>query len=225
MVAVVIPAAGSGSRLGGQPKQLRIMGNAPLLFHTAQAFDHHPQVTHLVIPGSEQSLDVVKEILMPLQKPCHVVTGGATRQESVMAGLDEISSSTSVVLIHDAARPFITQRVITRVIESTLKHGAAAAAVPVSDTVRYGEHDRFTKTISRNGLYSMQTPQGFKYELLMDAFRQRKFSNATDDVEVMQQAGYDVCIVEGDPRNIKITTKFDWDWANQMWHNQVITTP
>ena len=222
MIAVVIPAAGSGSRLGGQPKQLRMLGNASLLFHTAQIFDEHPQVTNLVIAAAESSMEVFTEILKPLNKPCDVVIGGATRQESVMAGLARLSSYTSVVLIHDAARPFITQQVITRVIESTLTYGAAAAAVPVSDTVRYGEHGRFTKTISREGLYSMQTPQGFKYELLMEALHLGKCSDATDDVEMMQHVGHGVRIVEGDPRNIKITTKFDWEWANQMWHTREI---
>ena len=222
MVAVVIPAAGSGSRLGGQPKQLRTLGNAPLLFHTAQVFDHHPQVTNLVIAAAESSVEVYTEILQPLTKPYEVVMGGKTRQESVMAGFSQLSLSTSAVLIHDAARPFITQQVITRVIESTFTYGAAAAAVPVTDTVRYGENDRFTNTISRDGLYSMQTPQGFRDELLAEALHQGDLSAATDDVELMQHVGHDVCIVEGDPRNIKITTKSDWEWANQMWHAREI---
>ncbi len=217
MVSVVIPAAGAGSRLGGQPKQFRQLGDAPLLFHTAQVFDQHPDVDNLVVVGEHQSLDFIKDILSPLEKLSEVVVGGATRQESVYAGLCALSDTTSVVLIHDAARPFISASIISSVIKSTVTYGAAAVAVPVSDTVRYGGSGQFTKTIPREGLYLMQTPQGFNYALLLGAFQDASLSEATDDVAVIEQLGYAVQIVTGDSHNIKITTQSDWNWAQRMW--------
>ena len=218
MVSVVIPAAGSGSRLGGRPKQLRHLGNAPLIFQTAQVFDQHPGVYNLVVVGALDELDAIEEILAPLEKPCQVVRGGATRQKSVQAGLSALSESTTIVLIHDAARPFVSERVITDVINSARTYGAAAAARTVVDTVRYGEGGCFTNTISREGLYAMQTPQGFKYELLLRAFRQAGSAiQATDDVELMYHIGQPVRIVQGERSNIKITTQADWDWASKMW--------
>jgi len=217
MVAVVIPAAGSGTRLGGKPKQFRHLGGAPLLFHTAQVFDRHPDVTELVVVGDSPSLGHIKEILSPLSKLSQVVIGGATRQESVLAGLNALGDSTSVVLIHDAARPFISDSMISSVIRSAIAHGAAAAAMPVTDTVRYGDNGHFTTSISRDGLYAMQTPQGFKFSLLLDAFQHAKLSEATDDVAIMEQMGHCVQIVTGDSRNIKITTQSDWDWAQKVW--------
>jgi len=125
MVAVVIPAAGSGSRLGGLPKQLRRLGDAPLILQTARVFDRHPEVSCLVVVGPSNMLDTIEEILLSLKKPCQVVVGGATRQESVQAGLAALTESTTIVLIHDAARPFISERVITDVIGSAKAHGAA----------------------------------------------------------------------------------------------------
>lgn len=221
MVAVIIPAAGSGSRLGGLPKQMRHLGDAPMLLHTAQVFDRHPGISCLVVVGPPTNLDVIKGILTPLKKPCQVVAGGATRNKSVEAGLKAVSESTSIVLVHDAARPFVSAQIISRVIKSTKIAGAAAVAMPVTDTVRYGKDGSFAKTISRDGLYTMQTPQGFKYDLLQRAFCQAEgISQATDDVVLMKHIGQSVRIVEGDRWNFKITTQSDWEWAQQIWNKR-----
>ncbi len=222
MVAVVIPAAGVGSRLGGVPKQLRILGSDSVLFQAARTFDQHPAVTQTVVVASRDTLDITEEILMPLRKPCQVVPGGATRQESVRAGVNALNEPVHIVLIHDAARPFVSERLITKVVESTETHGAAAVAMPVADTVRYGESGFFTESISREGLYAMQTPQGFKYDVLTDAFRRIEDNNilvATDDVALMYHVGKKVKIVQGDQMNFKITTQSDWEWAKKMWEN------
>ncbi|MCY4204525.1 MAG: 2-C-methyl-D-erythritol 4-phosphate cytidylyltransferase [Bacteroidetes bacterium] len=221
MIAVIIPAAGSGSRLGGLPKQLRHLGNAPLLLQTALVFDRHPDISCFVVVGPPDALDTVKEILIPLDKPYQVVPGGATRQDSVRAGLDVLDESIEVVLIHDAARPFISGEVITDVIDSTKAYGAAAAALPITDTVRYGKDGCFTTTISRENLYAMQTPQGFRHEILRKAFRQAEdVSKSTDDVELVYPIGQTVQIVHGERTNIKITTQSDWDWASKVWKKE-----
>ncbi len=226
MVAVVIPAAGSGSRLGGVPKQLRVMGHDSVLYHTVRTFDHHPAITQIVVAAASNALEITKEILMPMEKPCQVVSGGATRQESVQAGLNALNEPVQIVLIHDAARPFVSEQLITKVVASTETHGAAAVALPVADTVRYGERGFFTESISREGLYAMQTPQGFKYDLLMDAFQRAKdnISAATDDVALLYHIGKKVKIIDGDQMNFKITTQSDWEWALKMWKNMNSTT-
>ena len=137
------------------------------------------------------------------------------------AGVNALHTSVEIVLVHDAARPFISERIITDVIESVKIHGAAAAALPITDTVRYGEHDCFTKSVSREGLYAMQTPQGFKYTLLQKAFRLAgKSRKITDDVALMDHIGQAVHIIHGDRSNIKITTQSDWEWAQKIWETE-----
>ena len=218
MVAAVIPAAGVGSRLGGLPKQMRLLGGAPVLFRTASVFDQHPAISSIVVAAHPNSLDVTREMLVPLSSPCSVVSGGSTRQESVIAGLSAVMEDVSIVLIHDAARPFVSDQIINDVIEAVKNTGAAAVASPIQDTVRYGNEGLFTKTASRDGLYAMQTPQGFRRNLLVKATHQTGgYLPATDDVALMQRIGQPVRIVEGDPRNIKITTRSDWEWAQKMW--------
>lgn len=223
MVAVIIPAAGAGSRLGGLPKQMRLLGNAPMLLQTARVFERHPVVSSLVVVGPPNDLDAIEEMLLPTKKPWQVVAGGATRQKSVEEGFRAIVGLTSIVLVHDAARPFVSTQIITNVIESTMHTGAAAVAVPVTDTVRYGEGGSFTQTISRDGLYAMQTPQGFKYNLLRRAFQEAgDVSQLTDDVSLMEHIGQSVQIVEGDRWNLKITTQSDWEWAQRVWTKRSI---
>ncbi len=218
MVSVIIPAAGTGSRLGDTPKQFRLLGAGRLLLHTAKVFDHHPLVSELVVVGPQDNLAFTRDFLGQLKTPFKVVQGGETRQKSVQAGFEALSESTEIVLIHDAARPFVSSEMIKKVIQSTKITGAAAVALPVTDTVRYGEEDRFTKSISRDGLYAMQTPQGFKYDLLQRVFSQSEnISHATDDVELMGAIGQAVQIVEGDSWNIKITTKPDWELAELIY--------
>lgn len=224
MVSVVITAAGSGSRLGGVPKQMRLLGDRPLILHTVQMFDQHSKIASIVVVGRQMDLEILEDMIFPLQTPCKIVPGGATRQKSVEAGVDAVSESTEIVLIHDSARPFVSERIITDVIESAERFGAAAAALPIWDTTRYGDRGVFTKTVSRDGLYAMQTPQGFQYDLLRTAFDAAgKASQATDDVALMYGIGQTVQIVHGDVRNFKITTESDLDWATRIWEIENLT--
>ncbi len=189
-----------------------------MLFRTTSIFDQHPAISSIVVVAHPDALEATREILRPLSKPCIVLPGGATRQESVMAGVGAVEEDVSIVLIHDVARPFVLDRVISDVIEAVENTGAAAAALPIQDTVRYGNEGLFTKTASRDGLYAMQTPQGFRRNLLIKAMHQNSgYPQATDDVALMQRLGQPVRIVEGDPRNIKITTQSDWEWAQNIW--------
>ncbi len=219
--AVLIPAAGSGSRLGGEPKQFRLLGGKPLLAQTLLVFERHPEVHYLIVsvPG-----DAVQETRRRLQeegltKLLAVVAGGATRQDSVGAALEAVPDAAGVVLVHDAVRPFLSHAHISALIAEIVASGAAALAVPVTDTVRRGNGRFFEDTISRADLFRMQTPQGFRREWFVEAHHEaRRLSiQATDDVDLVQRLGRAVSILPGSARNMKITTPEDWELANLVW--------
>jgi 2-C-methyl-D-erythritol 4-phosphate cytidylyltransferase/2-C-methyl-D-erythritol 2,4-cyclodiphosphate synthase len=148
-----------------------------------------------------------------------VVQGGERRQDSVANGFDALSESCELVLVHDAARPFVTEAVITRAIDAAVEYGAAIAAVPVSDTVKRVTREagpRIIETIPRETVYLAQTPQAFRREVLQDAVRLgRSGVDATDEAALAEQAGHAVRVVEGDPDNVKVTTARDMDAAKE----------
>ncbi|NBB75012.1 MAG: 2-C-methyl-D-erythritol 4-phosphate cytidylyltransferase [Bacteroidetes bacterium] len=220
-VAVLVPAAGQGTRLGGRRKQFRTLGGQPLLVQTLLAFERHPAVDHLVVAAPS---DHVRETSDGLQeagitKLTAVVSGGASRQDSVRLALRAAPASVGVILVHDAVRPFIGPAAIRAVVDAVRTHGAAALATPVADTLRKVSGDVFGETVSRSHLFRMQTPQGARRPLFEAAHRTaaRDGLTATDDVELVQHLGHDVHVVAGSTRNFKITTPDDWDLAKQRW--------
>ncbi len=219
-VAVLIPAAGRGVRLGGRRKQFRRLGEALLLVQTVRVFAQHPEVHRLVIAAPNGEEEAVEAMLhgAGLEERVAVVPGGASRQASVHAALVAAPAGAGIVLVHDAVRPFVAPELVTVVIEAVRAHGAAAPALPVADTLRHGAGDTFGDTISRRGLYRMQTPQGFRRDWLEAAHEAAADDHrpATDDVELVRRLGYDVHIVEGRPRNFKITTPADWELAQAL---------
>lgn len=222
-VAVLVPAAGQGTRLGGQRKQFRTLGGKPLLIQTLLAFEQHPDVDRLIVAVPPERVRAASDALQAagLVKLTAVVRGGASRQESVRRALRAVPASVAIVLVHDAVRPFIAPEAIRSVIEAVQVHDAAALAVPVADTLRKGHDEQFGETVSRSGLYRMQTPQGARRALFEAAHRQAVHDGftATDDVELVQQLGQVVHIVPGRSRNIKITTPEDWALAQQLWNH------
>ena len=217
-VGVVIAAAGGGTRMGGLPKQFRELGNASLLHQTSLAFERHQDVQHIVVVAPSNALSRVGELLRSISKLDAVVAGGSTRQASVACGLRALPGEVDVVLVHDAARPFIDPADIAGVIATVGRYGAAALAVPVVDTVRYAESDIFTRDVSRENLFAMQTPQGFRRAILEEAFQAcATEANATDDVTLVQQCGYPVRVVPGRSSNFKITSNTDWCRAERLW--------
>ena len=214
-VGVVLPASGSGQRLGGEAKQFRLLGDAPVLVQTLRAFARHPEVGPLVLAVPAGPVEATQALLTGFGVSALVVAGGATRQASVAAGLAALPDSVEVVLVHDAVRPFVSQALISRVAAAVREHGAAAAAVPVSDTLRAASGARFGATVERDGLWAMQTPQGATRRLF-DALN-RGGDAATDEVGLLGLAGIAVRVVEGDARNIKVTTPTDWDLALALW--------
>lgn len=220
-VVVLIPAAGRGTRLGGERKQFRTLGGAPLLVQTLRVFGRHPGVGALVVAAPAEHVAAVEDDLRAaaLDASVTVTAGGASRQASVRAALEAAPETTEVVLVHDAVRAFVPPDGITAVIAAVRAHGAAALAVPVADTLRRGGSGCFEDTVPRAGLYRMQTPQGFRRAWLAEAHAKAAADGyaATDDVDLVQRLGHAVRIVEGDARNIKITTPADWALAQMLW--------
>ncbi len=223
-VAVLLPAAGSGTRMGGAKKQFRLLGGKPLLVQTLLVFEQHPAVDILVVAAPEAERATLEEALREagLAKLHAVVAGGATRQDSVAAALGALPESVAVVLVHDAVRPFVEEKQLNAVIEVARTEGAAALALPLADTLRRGADGLFGETLSRAGLYRMQTPQGFRRDWFEAAHAEaaRTGHQATDDVALVQHLGHPVRIIEGSADNFKITTPEDWRRALRLWESR-----
>lgn len=223
-VAVIIPAAGAGKRLGGRRKQFRVLGDASLLVQTLRQFERHPRVGFIVVAAPESEVEALLPDLKAagISKLSSVVPGGATRKASVERALKAVPATTDVVLVHDGVRPFVDADLISAVIERAAEVGAAAPAVPSTDTLRIGREGYFQETVPREQIFRMQTPQGFRKDVLAEAFRRAAEEEwvATDDVELVRLAGRRVAMVEGSLRNIKITSSDDWKLAQLMWNDQ-----
>jgi 2-C-methyl-D-erythritol 4-phosphate cytidylyltransferase len=222
-VTVLVPAAGDGRRLGGPPKQFRSLGSAPLLVQTLRAFDRHPYVSRLLVVAPTGRIADLKQELaaFDLQKMTDIVAGGRTRQESVRLGLLSVHPTCEIILVHDAVRPFVSRQEITDIVEAARAHGAASVAVPVVDTLRSAAGEFFGPTVSREGVFQVQTPQGFARTVLVNAHdaAAEQGLEATDDVEVAQMAGHNVYLVQGSSENFKITTAGDWHRAERIWES------
>lgn len=221
-MAVLVPAAGEGTRLGGPRKQFRELGGRPLLLQVLLVFERHPSVGHLVVAAPEDQVSEVSDRLRAegLSTLTAVVNGGDSRQASVRHALRAVPSAVEVVLVHDAVRPFVRPADVQAVVQAAREDGAASLAVPVADTLREADGEGFGDTVPREGLYRMQTPQGFRRSWLEEAHRRAADAEdipATDDVGLVQRAGRPVRRVQGDRRNFKITTPGDWQMAQQLW--------
>jgi 2-C-methyl-D-erythritol 4-phosphate cytidylyltransferase / 2-C-methyl-D-erythritol 2,4-cyclodiphosphate synthase len=220
-VTAIIAAGGVGRRVGAAvPKQLLKIGDRTLLERSVDAFRSHPAITDVIV--------ALPPALMA-EPPAgldgaRLVAGGVRRQDSVANAFDALADSCDVILVHDAARPFVAADVITRTIEGAVAHGAAIAAVPVSDTVKRVEIERrlIVETVPRETVFLAQTPQAFRREVLRDAVAVgRSGIDATDEAMLAERAGHAVHIVEGDPANVKITSAADVSSAAE----KVKTTP
>ncbi len=168
----------------------------------------------LVVPNDNRYA-VLKYIDESNQSIVKVVAGGATRRHSVQSGVEASSNDTDLVVIHDAARPFVTREMLASVITACEKSDGAIAAIPAVDTVKYSKNGIVEKTLDRNYVWLAQTPQAFKKGKLLNAYRNCDLSNTliTDESSIMEGMGYNISIVLGSQSNFKITTKYDWKHA------------
>lgn len=219
-VGVIIVAGGRGQRLGGPvPKQLLDIGGRTILQRSVLAFDGHPAVNDLVVVLPRDLVAFGPSLVGATSRPCAYVVGGQRRQDSVHAGLAALPSSADIVLIHDAARPFVSDAVIDRVIEAAQRTGAVVPGMRARDTVkRVGPGGPYVaETIPREDVWLAQTPQGFRRPVIEAAVALGATGvEATDEGMLAERAGYRVEVVTGDERNMKITTAEDLMAARAM---------
>jgi 2-C-methyl-D-erythritol 4-phosphate cytidylyltransferase len=210
-VAVLIPAGGLGTRLGRRtPKQfLRLGGGVPILAATLRHFTGHPAVAGVVVAAPAAHVARTRALLRG-RRGVSVVTGGATRQESVWCALQAAPADAEVVVVHDAVRPFITRALIDAVIAAAAE-GAAICALPIAETVKRVRDDIVEATLDRAGLWAVQTPQAFRAALLREAHEKARRDGVlgTDDAMLVERLGQSVRVVPGLAGNVKITTPED----------------
>jgi 2-C-methyl-D-erythritol 4-phosphate cytidylyltransferase/2-C-methyl-D-erythritol 2,4-cyclodiphosphate synthase len=222
---VILVAAGRGVRAGGNtPKQLPDLGGQTMLQRSVAACDAHPDVDELVVVLPAEWVGQGPALVGATRAQCHVVAGGERRQDSVRAGFAAVQSSARIVLVHDAARPFVSRTVIDRVVAAAGETGAAVPAVQASDTVkRIGTDGRrfVSETVPRSQVWLAQTPQGFRREVLAAAIAASAGQNeATDEAQLVEWMGGQVQVVDGDARNVKVTTADDVARARAEWVGQ-----
>ena len=212
--AVIIPAAGSGSRMGlSVPKQFHELGGLPILVRTVRAFHRVGEIDTIVLPVPAAMRSLVEDMvarfkLAPKGGNLFIVNGGRTRQDSVRAGLDALPAATEVVLVHDGARPLVSAEIIDACLQEAARSGAAMAAIPVIDTLKAVTTDReVERTVDRHGLWQAQTPQAARVSLLQEAYAAAEKSGfiGTDEASLLERIGCTVKVVDGSKKNLKIT--------------------
>lgn len=216
-VAVIIVAAGRGRRLGEElPKQYISLAGKTILRRTVEVFLNVPSVNLVQTVIHENDLDLYRQATAELTI-LPPVNGGKTRQQSVMKGLQALGPhEPDIVLIHDAARPFVTVELIEQIISQTAEHGAVIPVLPVTDTIKRLEDGKVTATLDRTTLARAQTPQAFRFKLIFMAHRKQEGQDMTDDCAVAESCGISVLTLTGDNGNFKITTREDLGKAEQM---------
>ena len=222
-VGVVIVAAGQGTRIGGStPKQFVEIGGVPMLLRSIRPFARHPAVLHIVVVlRAPDAAAPPAWLLSQAGAMLSLAAGGAERGDSVAAGLTALPPECAVVLVHDAARPFIDAHLIDRVIAGAREGHGAAPALPVTDTIKEmdaADPERIACTLPRELLRRVQTPQGFPRQMLEQAHARARLEGVTgtDDAALVERLGGTVRIVNGDSRNLKVTTADDLELAEYL---------
>ena len=207
----VIVAAGTASRMGGIDKVMAELGGKPMILRTVRAFQECDPIREIVIVTREDLIEEITALTAGMDKVKAVVVGGASRQESVGKGLNALSDKIKLVAIQDGARPFASWQMIDRVVRAANTYSAAAPAIPVKDTIKVVNGGVVSNTPDRKTLMAVQTPQVFDLALLKGALLKawQDGAEVTDDCSAVERMGMSVKIVEGDERNIKITTPMD----------------
>jgi len=207
----VIVAAGTASRMGGIDKVMAPLVGEPMIVRTVRAFQESDVISEIVIVTREDLILPISNLCASMDKVKAVVTGGKSRQESVELGMNALSKEVKLAAIQDGARPLITWQVIDRVVRAANTFGGAVPGVPVKDTIKVANGGLVKETPDRKTLQAIQTPQVFDFDLLRGALKKAEEDGAevTDDCSAVERLGMKVKIVEGDERNIKVTTPMD----------------
>lgn len=214
----VIVAAGSASRMGGIDKVMEPLQGEPMIRRTVRQFQSCDAISKIVIVTREDLILPISNLCAGMDKVVAVVAGGSSRQESVQLGLNALAGDVKLAAIHDGARPLITSQIIDRTVRAANTYGAAAPAIPVKDTIKVVRGGVVDSTPDRATLRAVQTPQVFDFDLLRGALKKAQTDNAqvTDDCSAVERLGMKIKIVEGDERNLKVTTPMDLKIAEML---------
>lgn len=229
--AAIVLAAGSGLRMNSEvKKQFMMLEDAPVVIHSLRAFDNNKNISSIVLVTAKEDMDYALKLCTEygIRKLRDIVEGGNTRFRSVYNGIRTVSPGTDYVLIHDGARPLLSQGLINRCCDFVTGYKACVAAVPVTDTIKTGDGSGYAvETLDRARLWSIQTPQAFSYPLIMDAYDKlfvtineydSDESKITDDAVIVESmSSYRIKFVSGDNFNIKITTPEDMTVASALY--------
>ena len=210
-VGVVIPAAGLGKRMGGVKKLFLALGGVPVLLLSVRAFLDRSDISVVVVALAPDDMDDPPEWLRDVDPRVRLVTGGATRTDSVRAGLAALPAQVTIVVVHDGARPLVTGGIIDRCIAKALQGRGAVAGWPAVDTMKEVDHEgRVLGTPDRSRLWHAQTPQAFPRHMIATAYASADLvTEATDDATLVERVGGAIVMVEGHPWNIKVTRPQD----------------
>ena len=214
----VIVAAGSASRMGGIDKVMAELDGEPMVVKSVRTFQECDAIREIVVVTRPDLIVPIRDLCSGFDKVTAVVAGGKDRPASVSNGLTALSDKVKLAAIHDGARPLISWQVIDRTVRAANSYGAAAPAIPVKDTIKVVHGGIVKETPERKNLFAVQTPQVFDYDLLRGALKKAEIDKAeiTDDCSAVERMGMSVKIVEGDERNIKITTPLDLQLAELL---------
>ena len=219
----VIVAAGNASRMGGIDKVMAELKGEPMIARTVRTFQACDAISEIVIVTRPDLIAPISQLCREMPKVKAVVAGGKSRQESVNLGLNALSDKVKLAAIQDGARPLITWQVIDRVVRAAHTYGAAIPCVPVKDTIKIGNGGVVQSTPDRATLFAAQTPQVFDFDLLRGALKKAELEDymVTDYASAVEYMGMKVKIVEGDERNIKVTTPMDLKIAEMLLEEMV----
>lgn len=211
--SVVVPAAGSATRMEGKDKILSMLGDYPVLVHTLRALEVSSLIREIIVVTREDLIVPVGQLCKDyaLSKVTKVVVGGESRADSVLRGVREVTDQAALIAVHDGARPLVPQEVVDKAILRAAACGAAAPAVPVKDTIKRADAGIVEATLDRESLFAVQTPQVFDADLLLAALKKALEDGAfiTDDCSAVERIGMTVALTQGSYENIKITTPTD----------------
>lgn len=214
----VIVAAGNATRMGGIDKTMALLGGEPVIVHTVHAFENCDAIKEIVVVTRSDLLMPVSDLCHKFSKVTAVVVGGDNRVASVQNGLNALSSKVRLVAVQDGARPLISFDVIDRTVRAAHTYGASAPGIPVKDTIKIVNGGVVSSTPDRKSLWAVQTPQVFDFDILRGALKKsvQKGWEITDDCSAVEMLGLRVRMVEGDEKNIKITTPMDLKIAEKL---------